>query len=390
MATRIGYFARRSARRRGEHPEARALTPGNVPAAMLSTLPDGAREVTPQGALSIADAYACIRALADAAAQLPLIAYRQTGNGRERFKGRAADLIERPAPGSTRADLVGQVVLHLNTWGNAYVGKYRDAEGRIEQLGLLRPDRVTVALADGAPIFTFTDPATGRQSRLTTADVCHVKALSSDGLVGLSPVRQARAALGLSSQLVDHASAFFTNSARPGGILKVPQGTDGDALRRVKAAWEGQHQGGNAHRIAVLTGEASFMEMQVPMEDAQFLGQRELSAQEVARIFRVPPWIIGAKDGGTLTYSNTEQQAQHFVTFSLGPWLARIEQALSADADLSPSTVYLEFLIDGLMRSDAATRAEIYTRALDPETGWLTRAEVRRLENLAPEGDTPA
>jgi HK97 family phage portal protein len=123
----------------------------------------------------------------------------------------------------------------------------------------------------------------------------------------------------------------------------------------------------------------------MPLTDAQFLEQRKLSAVEVARIFRVPNWIVGAESGDSLTYSNTTEQASAFIKFSLRPWLVLIEQALSADRDLMPANQYAEFLLDGLLRADAKTRAEIYTAALNPETGWMTREEVRRLENLETE-----
>jgi HK97 family phage portal protein len=150
--------------------------------------------------------------------------------------------------------------------------------------------------------------------------------------------------------------------------------------------WEAGHRGlSNAHRIAVVAGEASFEPVSMPLDDAEFLSQRKLSATEVARIFRVPAWIVSAEDGGSMTYSNTEQQALHFATYSLRPWLVLIEQSLSADADLFASNQYAEFVLDGLLRSDALTRAAVYEKALNPVTGWMNREEVRRLENLDPE-----
>jgi HK97 family phage portal protein len=367
--------------------EDRALTRANVPAVMLNSAP-GAASVTPSSALTIADAYACIRALADAAASLPLHVYRKTPEGRTRLEGRTAELLRRPAPATTTANLVGQLVAHLNLHGNAYVGKFRNADGQVEQLALLAPDRVTPELRGGLPLYTVSDDR-GRQSVHGTGDIIHVRALSTDGLVGLSPVRQCRVALGLSAQLAEHAARFFDNDARPSGILKIPSIGSREQIQHVKAAWDAGHRGlTNAHRIAVVAGEASFESVSMPLEDAQFLGQRELSAQEVARIFRVPPWIVGAKDGGSMTYSNTEQQALHFATYSLRPWLVLIEQALSADADLFAANQYAEFVLDGLLRSDAATRADVYAKALDPVTGWMTRDEVRRLENLDPEPAT--
>ena len=123
----------------------------------------------------------------------------------------------------------------------------------------------------------------------------------------------------------------------------------------------------------------------MPLDDAQFLEQRKLSAVEVARIFRVPPWIVGADSGDSMTYANVEQQGLHFVTYSLRPWLVVIEQALTADRDLFTPNSYCEFLLDALLRADSLTRAQVYEKALDPITGYMSRQEVRALENLPPE-----
>ena len=148
-------------------------------------------------------------------------------------------------------------------------------------------------------------------------------------------------------------------------------------------AWNAQHAGvRNAHRIAVVTGAVEFLPVTMPMDDVEFLAQRKLSAVEIARIFRVPPWIIGADSGESMTYSNVEQQSLHFVTYSLRPSLVAIEQALSGDPDLFAARGYCEFLLDALLRADSKTRAEVYALALDPIAGWMSRDEVRRLENL--------
>jgi HK97 family phage portal protein len=176
--------------------------------------------------------------------------------------------------------------------------------------------------------------------------------------------------------------------ARLAGVLSTPKDVvvDPDDIDRIRdeisSTWVGDE---NAGRVAFVTGGLSFAQLSMPLSDAQFIEQRQMSAQEIARIFRLPPWMIGAPSGDSMTYANVEAQAQAFVTFSLRPWLVVIEQALSLDRDLMPQTIYVEFLLDGLLRADSRTRAEIYTAALNPETGWMTRAEVRRLENLDPE-----
>jgi HK97 family phage portal protein len=362
--------------------EDRALTRETVPAAMLSAPPAGS--VTPTTALATADVWACVRALSDAAASLPLHVYRHQGDGRERVESRTADLLRSPAPATTTANLISQLVAHLQLHGNGYVGKFRNQDGQVAQLALLHPDRVQPELRAGRPLYTVTGPK-GERSVHGPDDVTHVRGMSTDGLVGLSPVRQCRVALGLSNQLAEHASQFFANDARPSGLLKTAGGHP-DQLDSLRAAWEEGHRGtANAHRIAVVSGEVDFTAIGMPPDDLQFIQQRKLSAVEVARIFRVPPHLIGADSGESMTYSNVESQALDFARYSLRPALVLIEQALSADRDLFGPREYVEFEMDGLLRADSSTRSEVYTRALDPITGWMTRAEVRKLENLPPE-----
>ena len=144
--------------------EDRTLTAANVPAGMLPSTPGGTT-VTPNSALQVADVWACVRALSDAAASIPLIAYRRTSDGRQRADGALADLLRSPAPATTQSALLGQVMAHLQLWGNSYLAKFRDADGRIEQLGLLHPERVIVELRAGRPVYTILDGRGGRSDR---------------------------------------------------------------------------------------------------------------------------------------------------------------------------------------------------------------------------------
>lgn len=230
----------------------------------------------------------------------------------------------------------------------------------------------------------------GRQSEHGVEDIIHIRALSTDGLVGLSPVRQCRVAVGLSQSLAEHAATFFENGTRPTGVLKVPNGNP-DVLERVRAAWSDKQVGArNAHKIAIISGEATFEAITGPLDDLQFVEQRHLSTAEICRIFRVPPFMLGASSGDSMTYSSTEMQSLAFVTFALRPWLVLIEQAISEHAALCPGALYVEFLLDALLRDDSKTRADVYALALDAERGWMTRAEARARENLDPEPATAA
>jgi HK97 family phage portal protein len=373
------------------HTEQRTLTKQNVPAIFFTNgATSSGAAVTPESAMAIDDAFACVRAIADAIASLPLKVYRRTEDGREELRNRTDELLTRPAAGVTQADLLGTIAAHLNLWGAAFVGKWRiGGTGQVTELGCLPPDRVVPELRAGTLVFTYTD-AQGKRMTLTQADVVYVKALSLDGLTGLSPVRQAKEGLGVNKRLREHAGKFFAQDARPSGLLKVPAGaSQQDDIENLKTAWETRHAG-EPHRIAIVSSDVTFDSVGMPPEQAQFLQQRQLSAAEVARIFRVPPWVIGAPTGDSMTYSNVEQNNLHFVQHSLRPWLVRIEQALSADRDLFIRNTYCEFVLDALLRADTATRAGVYTAALNADTGWLDRDEVRRLENLPPDGGRPA
>jgi HK97 family phage portal protein len=369
--------------------EDRALTRADVPAVMMPTTIAG-ETVTARNALALADVWACVRCLSDAVSTLPLVVYRRTGDGRERVTDLpVAELLRTPAPGVTQPNLTGQIMAHLALWGECFIGKYWQGD-RVVQLGLLAPDRVTVEVRAGEPTFTHVAPD-GRQQVLTGADVVHVRGLSVDGVRGVSPVALCREALGLAGALATHASATMANGAVPRGILRVPAGAAGDdQARNLADAWGARHGGSQrAGRVAVLTGEVSFEPVSMPMADAEFVAQRKLSTVEVARIFRVPPWMVAADSGESMTYSNTESQAAAFVKFTLAPWLRVIEAALSSDPDLFPlPNTYAEFLVEGLLRADSSTRAQFYTAALNPQTGWMTRAEVRDLENLPRERQT--
>jgi HK97 family phage portal protein len=202
----------------------------------------------------------------------------------------------------------------------------------------------------------------------------------------VSPVREAREALGFASALATTGSAFFANGARLSGLLTVPPGPQAEEmLENLKTGWEARHRGApNAGKTGFLVGDAAFVPVQMPLADAEFLGSREFSTREVCRIFRVPPWMVGGGTADSLTYSTVAEQARAFVTFSLRPWLVCIEQAFALSEALFPTGagLYPLFEMEGLLRGAPEQRAEFYAKALDPATGWMERAEVRALEDL--------
>jgi HK97 family phage portal protein len=369
--------------------EARDLNKGNIPQIMLSQLPGAISATT---ALTVNDVWACVRLLSNTAASLPLVPYRRVDGGRERLTGgRLPSLLERPAPATTQSALTAQIMTHLLLHGNAYVGLYRNAADEIFQLGLLAPDRIVPEVkANGRLVYTYYPPQ-GEKLVLSTDDVVHIRALVSlDGLTGLSVIKQAKAAIGLSDQLAQHATSLMANQAAPMGILKLQQFGDVEAeVAELRTFIEGVHKGpANAGKLGVFSGVLDYMALGLPPGDLQFLEQRRWSTVEIARAFGVPAHLVNADFGESKTYSNTELQAAEFLKFSLSPWLVQIEQSIT-NSVLCSERQYVEFLADALLRAESKSRAEVYQIGLG-ENGWLSRAEVRRMENLPPEESAPA
>jgi HK97 family phage portal protein len=376
----VGFFARL----RGTNDEQRWLPQPDNELPLFGAYT--ASTVTPAQALAIADVWAAVRVLADAASSLPIHVYRKTSDRREQVtSGRLVELLDQPGPCTSQADLISSLMAHLAVYGAAYIGKYRE-QGEIVQLALLHPERVRPEREAGQVRFRY-NPGGGPQRMLTDADVVYVRGLSVDGLNGLSAVQQAARVLGLSDELVKHALSYFDTGAvggtpRPAGVLRI---SEDYASSERQSAREILKAEGRPHGIMVVQGDAEYFPVAQRLDDSQFVEQRRLAAQEIARVFRIPPHMIGAPTGESMTYATVEQEAIDFVRFSLQPWLRRIELAISNDPDLAFQKQYVRFELDGLLCADAKTRAEVYALALDPVTGWMSRDEVRRLEDLEPE-----
>jgi HK97 family phage portal protein len=338
--------------------------------------------------------WAAVRCLADAASSLPIHVYRKVPAGREKVtSGRLVELLDRPSPAVTQADLVSTLMCHVLVWGSGYLAKFRE-QGEVVQLGLLPPDRVRPELDGGRLRFRY-DPPTGPQQMLTEADVVHIKGLSVDSLNGLSAVSQASRVIGLSDELVKHALSYFTirddgGAHRPVGVLQLGTPEVHPGPEGVDRAREDFRNNSRAHGILVVEGDVQYHAIAQKLDDSQFVQQRQLVAQEIARVFRIPSHMLGAPATDSLTYSTVEQESINFVRYSLTPWLRRIELAISNDRDLVFQRQFIKFEVDSLLRADAKTRAEVYAQALDPVVGWMSREEVRRLEDLEPETTPPA
>jgi len=339
--------------------------------------------VTPENALHIIAVYSAIRLLAESVGSLPLIVYERLPNGGKR---RA---VEHPlyrllhdAPNDEMTAVVFRETLqaHLGAWGNAFAQIVRDRGGRVMALWPLRPDRMTVTRNAAGQLEYHYE---GVREPFAADEILHIPALSFDGLVGYSPISLARQGLWLLQAAEAYGARFFENDARPGVVLKHPGKLSEDAYKHLKSSWEEAHSGvDKAHKPAILEEGMDISTVGIPPQDAQFLETRKFQIAEIARLYRIPPHMLGDLDRAT--FSNIEQQGIEFVVYTLRPWLVRWEQAIWLRL-LTPAErkrYFVEHLVDGLLRGDVKSRYEAY--AIGRNGGWLSANDIRELENMNP------
>jgi HK97 family phage portal protein len=268
---------------------------------------------------------------------------------------------------------------HLLLWGNAYSQIVRDGRGRVLALYPLLPSQMTVERDKNNAIYYEYRADGGDAVTLRKDDVLHIPGLGFDGLLGYSPIAMAKNSIGMAIATEEYGAKFFANGANPGGVLEHPS-TIKD-IQRVKDSWNAAYQGtGNAHRVAVLEEGMKFQAIGIPPEQAQFLQTRKFQINEIARIFRVPPHMVG--DLEKSSFSNIEQQSLEFVKYTLDPWIVRWEQSLQQALILpsEKSKAFIKFNLDGLLRGDYASRMSGYSTAR--QNGWLSANDIRELENM--------
>ena len=341
--------------------------------------------VSPDSALRLAAVYACVRVLSESMASLPLVIYQRRADG---GKDKVTDhwlhrlLAKRPNrfqnPFEWREMLQG----HLALRGNAYNQIITNAKGEVVELMPLHPDRIRLELLpSGEYRYRFTDRF-GSESILPRGEVWHLRGLSSDGLMGMSPIELARENLGMALAAQDYGARFFANDAKPtGGWIEFPGSfKDSEAKKVFRESYQQAQSGANRGKVLVLENGMKFHEVGVTNKDAQFLELRKFQITDVARLFRVPPHMIGDLDRAT--FSNIEQQSLEFVMHTMTPWAERWEASIESELLLEGDDIEVEFDFANLMRGDAASRASYYQSGI--QNGWLTRNEARIAENLNP------
>ncbi len=350
------------------------------------------KPVNERTAMQTTAVYACVRILAEAVASLPLHVYEyQDDGGKKQVHDHPLYYLlhDEPNPEMTSFVFRETLMSHLLIWGNAYAQIIRDGTGRVLGLYPLLPDKMDVQRDDRGNIYYVYSRNSDENPmfkeygdiRLKAEEVLHIPGLGFDGLIGYSPIAMAKNAVGMTLACEEYGASFFANGANPGGVLEHP-GVLKDPSK-VRESWNSVYRGvNNAHKIAVLEEGMKYQQIGIPPEEAQFLETRKFQINEIARLYRIPPHMVGDLDKSS--FSNIEQQSLEFVKYTLDPWVIRWEQSLQRSLLLpgEKGKYFIKLNVDGLLRGDYQSRMNGY--AVGRQNGWFSANDIREMENMNP------
>lgn len=338
------------------------------------------KSVTEESCFGMPAVWRAVNLIAGTGASLPLHAYVSQGAARiVQTSGPEAELLANPHPDMTPFELWELGFGSVCTWGNAAYRKLRDQRGRLRELWWINPSRVRYGRAkDGTKVYTIDG---NEDEPLTDREILHIPGFGYDGVCGVSPIRRAREGIGLALAAEEYGARLFGSGSLATGILTTEQRLSQETADELKARWKATGTGlESAHDIRVLGAGAKFQQLTIPPEDAQFIESRRFQIAEVARMFGIPPHMLGETERSTSWGTGIEEQNIGFVTYTLRPWLTRFEQRISQL--WRGSGVYAHYSVEGLLRGNTEARAAFYTQLWN--LGVLSTNDIRALEELTP------
>jgi len=342
--------------------------------------------VDPSRFLSLsAVAARCIAIRSELLASTGLHLYRRTANGgREKATDHPLYKVLHTAFNPNQSAFEGREALtrNLDLRGNAYARIERDDRGEVVALWGYPMNAVGVErLSNGRLRYNCSEPD-GTNRILLQDEILHIRGSSRDGFVGQSPLQIAAGSMSLRMAQAEISAGFVNNGLRPSGILEVEKSLSKPAIDIIREEISRIYTSpNNAGKPIILDAGMKYSTLSWTPEDAEFLATTKLGNEDVARLYGVPPTIVGITDKAT--YSNTEQEGRALVQNCLGPLAARIEAAISRclltaeDDDL-----YVEHDLSVLLRGDMQARFEAYRIAR--EIGAFSPNDVRHRENEPP------
>lgn len=341
--------------------------------------------VTEEKALGIDAVFACVNLYARTLASMPLLLYEKTPDGKRRAVNHPLYrlLHNEPNPNMTSHNFRKIMEASLKLWGNAYAWIEFDNSWRVKYLWPLLPGNVFPqrSLQTGE-LFYDAVLYNGESRRFRAYEMVHIPGLGFDGISGRSPVRQFAETMGFNLDIKSYGRKFFKNGARPSGVLQHPGSLSEEAQKRLENKFDKRYSGiENTGKTILLEEGMTYHQIGVPPEEAQFIESRKYSVEEIARIYGVPPHMIG--DLEHATFSNIESQDINFAKHSIVPECVNWEQELMRKLlnDDEQARYEIEFNMEGLVRGDMESRYRAY--AIGRQWGFLTADDIRAKENMS-------
>jgi HK97 family phage portal protein len=337
-------------------------------------------------ALQSSAVWACCRLVSEAISSLPAQVYEQTPDGKTKALKHPyyRMLTLAPNPLMTMVQWRQTTTLHLMLYGNAY-SIPEIVEGEIAALWPVPPERVRVAMQPDGYYRYFVNDSSGKPwKEFAPLELMHFRLFSLDGIMGLSPIEYHRATFDIENVARSYALNLLLSGGRPQGVLEYAGNLGKEQIKDIRAAWKQVHGGPqNAGNIVVLEGGTRYQTLGIPPEQMEFIAQQKFSVEQIARIYGVPPHLVGAMDKPT--YASVDQQALEFVQYTLQPIVTSIERTIQTV--LLDELYYFKLNLAAFERADIKTRYAAY--ATGRMWGWLSVNDIRELEdmNRIPEGN---
>ncbi len=353
----------------------------------LTGAPNGSGQIVNASSAQRLTAVTCaFRIISETQAVLPLHVYRQQADGtkqRDRTHPLYRLLRHQPNPWQTAFEFKRMLTWHAVSRGAGYAEILLRGDGQVGALVPLHSDRVRPDVTEAGEIVYRYTPVRGEVREIPFQRMFKLLAFSEDGVCGRSLIEVCQEGIGAGLAAESFAAHFWANQATPSGILKAPNVMKPDAAEKLRKMWQARYGGvENAARTPLLENGVEYVQLGMKMQDAQFIESRKFHVTEIARLFRLPPHMLG--DLERATFTNIEHQGLEFVVHSMSPWLVMWEQAVWRDllTEQDQEDRFAEHLVDALLRGDIGSRYGAY--AVGRQWGWLSADDVREKENMNP------
>lgn len=330
--------------------------------------------------------FSAVRLIADTISTLPIDVYISRDGERFSFRPKPQWMIQ-PDIALPREAFYNQIITSMLIDGNAFVRLFTSRTGEIVNMIVLNPLSVEMKRnGDGRVVFTVE----GEDRPLTSENILHIPDLLRPGKIrGISRVKALKEDFGLAIALRNWSANLFGSGATMNGVIEFPGNLSAEQAKNLSESFDSRHRGWRrSHKTGVLTGGATFKSTQIDPDKSQAIEARRLAVEDIARAFGIPNHLLGIP--GTTSYASVEESNRQFLTMTLRPVAAKIENGLTSLMPRYPGgeSAFVRFNFDGLVRSDLATRAAAYSTGL--QAGWLSVNDVRRLEDFTPVQDQAA